>query len=63
VNTAPPISLADLAKVKPVDFKGREIRATKPAENISTENESDSRKPAEHELSEGEDIKIEDNKF
>lgn len=60
IETAPPLSLADLSKVKPVDFRGREIKNERP---ISSDTQSTAPKQIEHELSEGEDIVINNNQF
>jgi CxxC-x17-CxxC domain-containing protein len=55
VNTAPSLSLADLAKVNPVDFRGREIKNAHP---VVSHNPS-----KEQELPEGVEMTISNNKF
>jgi CxxC-x17-CxxC domain-containing protein len=57
INETAPLSLSSLSSLKPIDFRGREIK-THPVENKS-ENQSES----EHELTEGEDTTISNNKF
>jgi hypothetical protein len=47
--------LADLAKVKPVDFRGREIKNTHPTVNREQAKEQD--------LSEGVEMTVSNNKF
>ncbi len=61
VDTPPPLSLADLAKAQPVDFRGREIKTERPMANQVEPNESYDNK--EHELTEGQDMIISHNQF
>jgi len=61
IETAPPLSLADLSKAKPVDFRGREIKNEHSAYNSG--NQATAVKQTEHELTEGEDIVINNNQF
>jgi len=71
VETAPPLSLSDLAKIAPVDFRGREIKNERPIANqtvnqinqISQTSQTESRSAKEHELVEGEDMIISNNQF
>ncbi|MEI6529472.1 MAG: type IV secretion system DNA-binding domain-containing protein [Candidatus Falkowbacteria bacterium] len=61
VDEAPSMSFADLIKAKPVDFRGREIKTDHRTNN--SDNQSGAAKQSEHELTEGEDITIDNNQF
>jgi CxxC-x17-CxxC domain-containing protein len=60
IDTAPPLSLADLAKAAPVDFRGREIKNERPAAKPAAPIEN---RGAEHELTEGQDMFIANNQY
>jgi CxxC-x17-CxxC domain-containing protein len=68
VETAPPLSLSDLTKIAPVDFRGREIKNERPivnqtANQINQTSQTESRSAKEHELTEGQDMIISNNQF
>ena len=61
IETVASLSLADLAKTKPVDFRGREIKTERPF--VSQSGQSASTQPKEQEINEGENITITNNQF
>ena len=66
VDTAPAMSLADLSKARPVDFRGREIkneRVIHRQEETEEKPQTNQPGPVEHELTEGEDMMISNNQF
>lgn len=61
VDMTPSLSLADLTKMAPVDFRGREIKTqTHVADKEISEKKFDG---SEHELKEGQDVFISNNQF
>ena len=61
VDTVRPISLSDLTKVAPIDFRGREIKNERQVPSRPVAQKSNGRQ--EHEIAEGENIIITHNQF
>lgn len=63
VNETPTLSLADLAKAKPVDFRGREIKKIETITKHNDQNQVAKRSNQERDLPEGVEMIISDNKL